>query len=429
METTEQKNKRYWPPYLWVATLYFTEGIPYILVNNLSVVIYKDLGLSNEAVAAYTSMLYLPWVLKFLWGPWIDVTGTKRRWLISMQWILAAVTMAAAFALPTPWYLQVTLALFFLAGFASATNDIATDGYYMLGMSPDQQAFYVGIRSTFYRIATITGNGLLVVMAGYLNKDFGYQLPQAWSITLVVLAAILAILALVHQWKLPRVEQVQKDSKATLGKELSDTLFTFFQKPGIGISILFLLLYRLGEAQLVKIAPLFLKDTLENGGLGLDNKAFGLIYGTLGILALVLGGILGGILLSRTGLGRWVWTMLLLLNVPHLLYVYIAWAQVTSLWAIGATVIVEQFCYGFSFTFLGVFTLWLAQGKHKTAHYAFATALWAFSMMIPGSIAGKVQGMLGYPMFFLFITLCGIPAFLVAAFLRYDPLFGKKQEN
>jgi PAT family beta-lactamase induction signal transducer AmpG len=325
--------------------------------------------------------------------------------------------------------LQVTLALFFLAGFASATNDIATDGYYMLGMSPDQQAFYVGIRSTFYRIATITGNGLLVVMAGYLNKDFGYQLPQAWSITLVVLAAILAVLALVHQWKLPRVEQVQKDSQATLSKELSDTLFTFFQKPGIGISILFLLLYRLGEAQLVKIAPLFLKDTLENGGLGLDNKAFGLIYGTLGILALVLGGILGGILLSRTGLGRWVWTMLLLLNVPHFLYVYIALAQVTSLWAIGATVIVEQFCYGFSFTFLGVFTLWLAQGKHKTAHYAFATALWAFSMMIPGSIAGKVQGMLGYPMFFLFITLCGIPAFLVAAFLRYDPLFGKKQEN
>ena len=416
-------------PWAWIPTLYFAQGLPYIAVMTISLIMYKRMGISNTDVAFYTGWLNLPWVIKPLWSPFIDLIKTKRWWITWMQLLIGAGLAGIAFTIPTDYFFQFTLAVFWLMAFSSATHDIAADGFYMLGLSSHQQALFVGIRSTFYRIATIAGQGLLIMLAGNLETSTG-NIPFAWSITFMVLAGLFLALWGYHQFVLPHPDSdraAREVSASTLMKEFLSTFSSFFRKEQAGIAILFMLLYRLPEAQLAKMSIPFLIDPIHEGGLGLTTEEIGFVQGTVGIIGLTLGGILGGIAVSRHGLKRWLWPMVWAISLPDLVYVYLSYLQPSSLYLVNACVFIEQFGYGFGFTAYMLYLIYFADGEHKTAHYAICTAFMALGMMIPGMVAGWLQEVMGYQMFFIWIMVCTLATFAVTALLRIDPEFGKKQ--
>lgn len=415
-------------PWAWIPTLYFAQGLPYIAVMTISLIMYKRMGISNTDVAFYTGWLNLPWVIKPLWSPFIDLIKTKRWWITWMQLLIGAGLAGIAFTIPTDYFFQFTLAVFWLMAFSSATHDIAADGFYMLGLSSHQQALFVGIRSTFYRIATIAGQGLLIMLAGHLETSTG-NIPFAWSITFMVLAGLFLALWGYHQFVLPHPDSdraAREVSASTLMKEFLSTFSSFFRKEQAGIAILFMLLYRLPEAQLAKMSIPFLIDPIHEGGLGLTTEEIGFVQGTVGIIGLTLGGILGGIAVSRHGLKRWLWPMVWAISLPDLVYVYLSYLQPSSLFLVNACVFIEQFGYGFGFTAYMLYLIYFANGEHKTAHYAICTAFMALGMMIPGMVAGWLQEVMGYQMFFIWIMVCTLATFAVTALLRIDPEFGKK---
>jgi PAT family beta-lactamase induction signal transducer AmpG len=590
-ETDKLRSGRKRPsgPWFWVPTLYFAEGIPYVLVMTLSVIFYKRMGISNTDIALYTSWLYLPWVIKPLWGPVVDILKTKRFWILLMQLCIGAGLAGVAFVIPVDRFFQFTLAFFWLLAFSSATHDIAADGFYMLGLSKGDQAFFVGIRSTFYRIAMLTGQGLLVILAGYFEaktglppvevqveavdaqtkadfqpekvaveqageetyfisseevrigtakipeaeaealigkvdawnsshgfypaeevasesepgaeptgnvgytwfrlstkpeegenivlnfsfekgdrsialarsyrfefNDGNWEVPAfavfrldpkldratsasfsglsgnirfAWSMVFVIVALLFAGFHIYHRFALPRPpeDQGHRSSEGGFMKEFLVTFAEFFRKKNIGVILLFLLVYRLGESQLVKLASPFLLDSREADGLGLTTGDLGLIYGTIGIIALSLGGIIGGIAASRRGLKYWLWWMVAAMNLPNLVYVFLSYVMPSSLWVVGASVAVEQFGYGFGFTAYMLYMIYVSEGKHKTAHFALTTGFMALGMMIPGMISGWLQELIGYQHFFIWVMICTIPSFIVIPFLKIDPKFGKKE--
>ena len=417
-------------PWYWVPSLYFAEGLPYVAVMILSLVMYKRMGISNTEVALYTSWLNLPWVIKPLWSPFIDLLRTKRWWIVTTQLLLGAGLAGIAFTIPTSHFFQITLAVFWLVAFSSATHDIAADGFYMLGLTPHQQAFFVGIRSTFYRFATIAGQGLLIMLAGRLEEMTG-RTSYAWSITFFTLAGCLLALWLYHSFVLPRPDQ-DCPSVARQGEArsiLTDFLLTFrsfFQKEQALTAILFMLLYRLPEAQLAKMGIPFLLDPVEQGGLGMTTAQIGFAQGTLGIVGLTLGGILGGIAVARHGLRRWLWPMVWAISLPDIVYVYLSYVQPDNLIIVNSCIFVEQFGYGFGFTAYMLYLIYFANGPHKTSHYAICTAFMALGMMLPGMIAGWMQETLGYQLFFIWIMVCTLATFGVTALLKIDPEFGKK---
>lgn len=612
MEETKKQS-----PWSWVPTLYYAQGIPYVIVMTVSVIMYKRLGVSNADIALYTSWLYLPWVFKPFWSPIVDLFKTKRWWIVTMQLIVGAGLAGVALTLPLPTFFQYSLAFLWLLAFSSATHDIAADGFYMLGLSQGQQSYFVGIRSTFYRLAMITGQGLLIILAGFfevftgqepvrftveagpqhtevlqeplnpqipengeltfvisheqlqlateliskeeadslkkwveaenmangfvlpdpdlekgpswwarsisqplgtwlrqiigrteesdpilgqfrgnmgllgirlsqdpgegreiiLNTDFrrgdasikleygerleftsdnwdktawiliqldhrldraasayfegrSGNIPLAWSITFAILAGLFLCFFLYHKFFLPRPANdkatIQEDGKGVF-YEFFQTFGSFFRKKNIGPALGFLLLFRLGEAQLVKMASPFLLDARQIGGLGLTTGDVGLIYGTIGILSLTLGGILGGIMASRKGLKFWILPMTFAINLPNLMYVYLSFAQPESFWLISGSVAIEQFGYGFGFTAYMLYMIYFSEGKHKTAHFAICTGLMAFGMMIPGMVSGWIQEIIGYQNFFVWIMLCTIPGFIILRFLRIDKSFGIKE--
>lgn len=417
-------------PWYWVPSLYFAEGLPYVAVMILSLVMYKRMGISNTEVALYTSWLNLPWVIKPLWSPFVDLLRTKRWWIVTTQLLLGAGLAGIAFTIPTSHFFQTTLAVFWLVAFSSATHDIAADGFYMLGLTPHQQAFFVGIRSTFYRFATIAGQGLLIMLAGWL-EEMTRRTSYAWSITFFTLAGCLLTLWLYHSFVLPRPDQ-DCPSVARQGEArsiLTDFLLTFrsfFQKEQALTAILFMLLYRLPEAQLAKMGIPFLLDPVEQGGLGMTTAQIGFAQGTLGIVGLTLGGILGGIAVARHGLRRWLWPMVWAISLPDIVYVYLSYAQPDNLIIVNSCIFVEQFGYGFGFTAYMLYLIYFANGTHKTSHYAICTAFMALGMMLPGMIAGWMQETLGYQLFFIWIMVCTLATFGVTALLKIDPEFGKK---
>lgn len=598
-------GKRNTGPWSWVPTLYFAEGIPYVLVMTLSVIFYKRMGISNTQIALYTSWLYLPWVIKPLWSPVVDILRTKRAWILVMQLCIGAGMAGVAFTIPADRFFQYTLAFFWLLAFSSATHDIAADGFYMLGLSKHDQAFFVGIRSTFYRVAMLTGQGLLVILAGFLEartglppvevkvitiqettplefspgaigygaadhrgaedpgsghggtffytrkvveigtlpisqsradslaarvdiwnsshgfypaddkggvpgadddgtareavagnmgitwfrlneepekgesivlnfsfekgdkgiglvRSYRYEFTEsnwevpayalfqldphldrvatasfsglsgnirlAWSMVFLLIAIVFAGFFFYHRFALPRPsgDRPARKEGAGLLTEFVSTFADFFRKKNIGVIILFLLVYRLGESQLVKLASPFLLDSRESEGLGLATGDLGLIYGTVGMIALSLGGITGGIAASRKGLKYWLWWMVAAMNLPNLVYVFLSYAMPSSLWIVGASVAVEQFGYGFGFTAYMLYMIYVSDGKHKTAHFAITTGFMALGMMIPGMLSGWLQEMIGYQHFFVWVMLCTIPGFLLIPFLKIDPGFGKK---
>jgi len=606
-------------PWSWVPTLYFAQGIPYVIVMTVSVIMYKRLGISNADIALYTSWLYLPWVIKPLWSPVVDLLKTKRWWIVVMQALVGAGLAGVAFTIPVPNFFQYTLAFFWLLAFSSATHDIAADGFYMLALDEHKQAYFIGIRSTFYRVAMITGQGLLIILAGFfetytgldpvefnvharpdlpakieipqfeesvesdemafvLTNDeihiptqkvspeiidsikqwavnqnlkngfvipeakkeqkaetgwfathiseplkeklraafgrdevvetslrpgniglvgvrltrppeedeevalntgisrgdesikliegerivvdkFNWQktawiviqldpkleeysrawyegrsgnIPLAWSITFFILAGLFFVFFVYHRFILPRPDS---DKAVTQGEgenmftEFFATFKSFFLKENIGPALAFLLLFRLGESQIVKLASPFMLDAREIGGLGLTTGDVGLIYGTIGILALTLGGILGGLVASKQGLKYWIWPMAFAMNIPNVVFVYLSYATPQSMWLISGSVALEQFGYGFGFTAYMLYMIYFAAGSHKTAHYAICTGLMALGMMIPGMISGWIQEIVGYQNFFIWVVICTIPGFIIIKFLKIDPTFGIKKKN
>lgn len=612
-------------PWAWIPTLYFAQGIPYVLAMTVSVIMYKRLGISNTDIALYTSWLYLPWVIKPFWSPFVDLLKTKRWWIVTMQLLIGAGLAGVAFLIPVPFFFQGTLAVFWLIAFSSATHDIAADGFYMLALDSGQQSFFVGIRSTFYRIAMISGQGLLIILAGsletftglkpleftvqssnttqtevvlknqeykitaademtfiafpenlvlntanissdslktiktyaheqnlangfiasvssqqiineeeketwwthniskplgnFIKTNFGekrtivtsangqagnagivavrltrkpvenqtvvlnsllksgdksisliegerlvftkqnwdkpaylvvqldYKLKNelkskftgtsgnlrlAWSITFFVIAGLFLLLYTYHRFILPRPAVDNSDVKRTskdIFIEFGNTFGTFFKKPNIGFALAFMLLYRLGEAMLVKMASPFLLDGREVGGLGLTTGQVGLVYGTVGIIALTIGGIVGGIAASHKGLKYWIWPMALSITLPHLAFLYLSWFLPENLFLINAAVAIEQFGYGFGFTAYMLYLIYFADGEHKTAHYAICTGFMALGMMLPGMIAGWLQDLLGYNHFFIFVMICAIPTLAIIPFIKVDKNFGIKKSN
>ena len=415
-------------PLVWIPTLYLAEGLPYVVVMTVSVIMYKGFGISNTDIALYTSWLYLPWVIKPLWSPLVDLLGTRRRWIWTMQFVVGAALAGVALTAPMPQAFQWSLALFWLMAFSSATHDIAADGFYMLATTPGEQAMYVGVRSMFYRIATIAGQGLVVMLAGHLQTTTG-DVHHAWSVAMAGLAGLVLLFGAWHAWSLPKpaadrvgdarqVPQFVREFLATFG--------SFFRKPQIGVLLGFLLLYRFGEAQLVKLVSPFMLDPRAQGGLGMSTEQVGFVYGTIGIMALVLGGISGGVVASRDGLKKWLWPMLFAIHLPDAAFIYLAYAQPTNVWIVQACIAVEQFGYGFGLTAFLLYMIHISRGEHQTAHYAICTGFMAMGMMFPGMWSGWLQDHIGYKHFFLWVIVATIPSFLFAMRIPLEDDFGKK---
>ena len=502
----KQKSKSR-SPWLWVPSLYYAEGIPYIVVMTVSVIFYKRMGISNSEIALYTSWLYLPWVIKPLWSPFVDIFKTKRFWIVLMQLIIGATMASVAFTIPLPNFFQVTLALLWLMAFSSATHDIAADGFYMMGLDQHQQTWFVGVRSTFYRIAMLTGQGLLVIFAGYVESrtglppveiqvkaitqveqsqpepdekivvNFGRQsgdksislieggrfefteqnwnepvktviqldpklrdssaaifvarsgnIPLAWLLTFLLMAILFILFFVYHKFALPVSEQDTSRKPESFLKDYINTFVLFFRKKNIGLAIAFLLLYRLAESQLVKLASPFLLDNQEVGGLALTTGEVGFVYGTVGLIMLTIGGLLGGFLAAKDGLKKWIWFMIIAINLPDAVYIYLAHYQPDNFLVVNLCIGIETFGYGFGFTAYMLYMIYISEGDYKTVHFAITTGFMALGMMIPGMFSGYIQEFFGYENFFIWVLICAIPGFLLLKFLPIDPEFGKKKQ-
>ncbi len=417
-------------PWAWVPTLYFAQGVPYVVVMTVSVIMYKRMGISNTDIALYTSWLYLPWVIKPLWSPLVDLLRTKRLWIIATQFVVGAALAMVALTIQMPAFFQYTLAVFWLMAFSSATHDIAADGFYMLGLEQHQQAAFVGVRSTFYRIAMITGQGILVVVAGQFETRSGGNIAFAWSVTFGILAALFVLFFTYHKFILPYPttdKPTINDGSRSVLQEFFRVFALFFRRKNIVVTLFFLLFYRFAEAQLVKLVSPFLLDVREKGGLGLTTSEVGIVYGTVGIISLTLGGLLGGYVSSRQGLKFWLWPMVFIIHLPDAMFIYLSQVQPTNFYFINAAVALEQFGYGFGFTAYMLYMIMISAGEHKTAHYAICTGFMALGMMLPGMFSGWLQEQIGYQHFFLWVMASTIPGFIVASLVKIDPEFGKKK--
>ena len=414
--------------WLWIPSLYFASGLPYHAITSISDIMYKDMGVSNTQIALYTSFLLIPWTIKPLWSPFVEMMGTRRKWTVTSQLLLALSFIIAALAIPAGNFLPLTLCMFMAGAFISSTHDIALDGFYILALPQEKQSFFSGIRNTFYRIATVFSSGVLVMLANKLGERLGDK-AWAWSTTFITVAIIMAALYLYHRKALP-VPDTDISRKTDGIKEIfanfGDIIKSYFQKPGIISTIMFLLLFRFPEAQLGKIGKLFLMDSAEAGGMALSLADIGFINGVIGIAGLIIGGIAGGICISRKGLKYWLWPMVVAISLPDIVYVYLSMAMPESTAVIGSCIFIEQLGYGFGFTAYTLYMIYFAQGKYPTAHFAISTAFMSLGMMLPGMVSGKIQEWLGYENFFIWIMICTAITFIVSALIKIDKDFGKK---
>ena len=407
-------------PWSFLPTLYFAEGLPYVLINTVSVILYKRMGIDNAHIAFWTSWLYLPWVLKMFWGPAVDVYSTKRKWILGTQTAMSLCMFVIAFSLRTEAFFFLSLAAFCAGAFISATYDIATDGFYMLALTEKEQALFVGLRAGFYRLAMIFGSGFLVYVAGMLETSSN-DIARSWSTVMAASGLIFAGAAVYHKFSLPFPASdsggpgKEKEGTASFGEVFS----AYFRQEKVGVMLAFILFYRLGEAMLLKLVSPFLLDAAGVGGLGLTTKEVGLVYGTVGVLCLVFGGILGGWLISRFGFRRCVWPMVIAMHLPDLFFVYMAYAQ-PGIGFVYPLVAMEQFGYGLGFTVFTVYLMYSAQGRFKTSHYAISTGIMALGMMLPGFVSGWLQQAVGYRMFFIIVCIMTIPGMLTIPFIPKD---------
>ncbi|MBC5836744.1 MFS transporter [Flavobacterium muglaense] len=415
-------------PWFWIPVLNFASGLPYAIIISVSVIMYKNLGINNEDIGVYTSLLYLPWVIKPLWSPFIDLYATKRKWFLAMQLLISIAFLIVGFSIPMNHFFIISLVIFWVAAFASASNDVASDGFYLLALEKDQQSFFLGIRSTFYRLSMLTGNGLIVIIGGYLEQEYGDK-QKAWSYTMIIVGLIMTLITIYNYFATPRTEKaIIKNSVEAQNASFGTVFASFFQKKQIGIVLAFILLFRLGESQLLKMLTPFLIDDKAVGGLGLTTQDVGIIYGTFGVFSLTIGGILGGIVISRDGLTKWMLPMILAMHLPILGFVLLAHFHPASVYYIYATVIAEQFGYGFGFAAFMMYLIYVAEGESKTSHYSIATGFMALGMMLPGMASGFIQEYLGYGNFFIWVFLATIPGLVLSRFLIFPKDFGKKSE-
>lgn len=442
-------------PLAWIPTLYFAQGIPYFIVNNISVLMLAKMGVPNGKMALFTSLLYLPWMIKPIWSPFIDILKTKRWWIISMQIIMSAAFILLTLTIPHPdaatiasgntpiSMFTITLLLFIITAFASATHDIAADGFYMIALNQSQQAAWVGWRSTFYRLSSIFGQGVLVWIAGTIEKNTG-NIPLSWKITLLVTAVLFTLISLYHTFIIPKPQgdtsvldidnkkrENTKISAMDIIIEFGRTFKTYFMKPGVLLAIVFMLLYRLPEAFLIKMCTPFLVASKEVGGLGLSTQDVGWIYGVVGVFFLTIGGILGGTFASKMGLKKSLWIMAAFMTLPCATFVYLSMFQPTNTIAICASLAIEQFGYGFGFTAYMLYMMYFSEGEHKTSHYAICTAFMAASMLLPGMVAGYIQEVIGYKYFFIMVMICCIATLFVTYLVnkKIDPNYGIKKQT
>lgn len=427
-------------PWAWIPTLYIAEGLPYFAVNTLTVIMYFNMGIGLKELAFFTGWLYLPWVIKPFWSPFVDLFHTKRGWVISMQFLLGITMAAVAFLLSTSFFFATTLACFWLMAFFSATHDIAADGFYMLELSQHDQAAFVGVRSTFYRIASIVGQGGLVMLAGFLEESSG-NVPLSWGIVFLIISVFFLGVSFYHKRLMPEPDTdkpVKNVTASNIAKDFLKTFIFFFKKPNITTALLFMLLYRFPEALCIKLVQPFMVASRVEGGLGLSTSQVGFINGTVGVVALLLGGIVGGIAISKGGLKKWLWPMALSLTFPCVFYSLLAMWQPTDLSIISSAVFVEQFGYGFGFSAYMLYLIYFSQGECQTSHYSFCTAFMALGMMIPGMAAGWLHSVAGdfyifdfsipqgYINFFWIVVLSSVITLFVCGIIKINPEFGKK---
>ena len=413
----------------WVPSLYFAEGLPCALVLTVSILMFKQiLGISDEQATLYTGWLNLPWVLKPFWSPFVDLIKTKRWWLLLTQLILGAGLAGVAFSLNTTNVLKWSFAILFLLAFSSATHDISIDGFYMLALDDGEQSLFVGIRNAAYQVAMITAQGGLLILIGLFEKMWG-DTVRAWTLGFLVAGGIMILLWLYHSYILPHpvADCTAGVSGRNILKELGIDILSYFKKPYVIISLIFILLFRFPEALISNLTSLFLNNDLANGGLGLNNDQIGLAKGLFGTIGLILGGILGGIILSRHGLKKCIWYMVAAISLPDIVYVYLSWIQTQNMIIISSCIFFEQFGYGFGLTAYTLFLLYFSRGEHQTSHYAFTTGIMRLGMMLPAMISGLLADKMGYRFFFIFVVICCSITCLVTALIKYEPDFGKKQ--
>lgn len=414
-------------PWRWVPSLYLYQGIPYSIVAVTTGLIYQNMGISAASFTFWTSLLGLPWTLKPLWSPVVDVVWTKRRWVLTMQMAAAAAFVLTGLAFTTPSFYPLSLAMLAVVALCSASHDIACDGFYMQALDAHGQTFFVGIRSTFYRVAMIAAMGLVPQLAGWI-QGLTPNVATSWAVSLGALGCVLMLLGAWNAVAMPRVD-AEADTPQTMRLGVyAEVARSFVSKPGMAAALLFFLLFRLGEAQLSKIVTPFLVADRTSGGIGMTPSQYGLIYGTIGMLCLTLGGVAGGLVAARHGLRRVIWPMALAMNVPNVVFVLLAHFHPTAdSWAVTAAVAAEQLGYGFGFTAYMLYMLhYVGNSKFKTAEYAIGTTIMALGMMLPGMISGAACEWLGYENFFVYVLLCCIPGMLVIPFLKIDPDYGKK---
>ena len=419
-------------PWSWIPTLYIAEGLPNVVVMTVAVVMYMQLGMTDTEIALYTGWLGLPWVIKPLWSPFVDLYKTKRWWVLAMQLLLGSSLAGVAFLLNAPFWFQGTMSFFFLMAFASATHDIAADGYYMMELDDHDQVWFVGIRNTFYRAAVIFGNGILIPVAGFMQEAFDNETAYTWSLVFYGLAGLFIAIWLYHSKVMPHADADRPHD--TNAREIlvgvTTAFKSFFQKlPPLQMiaPMLFLLFYRFPEALMLKMSVTFLMRPNEEGGLGLSLQEFGLVSGTVGMIGLTLGGIMGGILAGRDGFKKWLWPMVCAITLPDIVYVYLSYSMTSNLFVVSTCLFVEQFGYGIGFTALTLYMLYFSKGAFQTSHYAFCTAISYLGLMLPGMVSGYMKDALGYRLFFVVVTALCIITFLVASLIKVDKDFGKKK--
>lgn len=419
-------------PWAWIPTLYFAEGLPNVVVTALSIVMYMQMGLTDAEVGLYTGWLALPWVVKPLWSPFIDLLKTKRWWVLAMQLLISSALAGIAFTIPTAFWFQGTMFFLFAMAFASATHDISADGFYMIELDEHNQAKYVGLRNTFYRFAVIFVNGALVSAAGLLQHTLHMSIVYSWTLIFYAIAGLFLAIYLYHCKMMPHPKEdvCSEKSMTDVTHELLTMLKGFFCKfkpRDTMIVMLFLLLYRFPEALLNTMTKTFLMRPNADGGLGLTPEEYGIAQGTVGLIGLLLGGILGGVLVSRDGMKKWLWAMVCAITLPDVVYIYLSYTLNADIVMVSSCLFVEQFGYGLGFTVLTLYMLFYSHGKFKTSHYSICTGISYLGLMLPGMMSGYIKDYVGYKMFFIIVMACCLITFIVTAFLKIDPDFGKRK--
>ena len=420
LQTEKVESKKKVLPIAWVPTLYFAMGMPFVVLNMVCALMYKGMGVSDTQIAFWTSLIMLPWTLKPLWSPFLEIYKTKKFFVVLTQVLSGVMFALVAMALHLPDFFVITIALLAVVAISGATHDIAADGTYMSVLSKDEQARWIGWQGAFYNIAKIAATGGLVYLAGVLKDMVG--VTKSWMIVMLAIGILMIILGVYHYSMLPQDRQAvsKKRGLAETWHELWRVLTEFFKKKHIVYYIFFIILYRFAEGFVMKIVPLFLKAPRAEQGLGLTEQQIGLCYGTFGAAAFVLGSILAGYYIAHRGLQKSLFSLAVVFNLPFVAYTLLAIYQPESLWLIGSGIVIEYFGYGFGFVGLTLFMMQqIAPGEHQMSHYAFASGIMNLGVMLPGMMSGAISDWLGYKMFFIFVLFCTIPAPLITWFVPF----------